>query len=153
MLQFLLQLCGRGVYVTVVRRQKPFCFDRAGKSRGKMAYEGKQTCNKIKACKHWIDQLQSIWLVKLNLLILAYCCCNCSLNLRICEKRKATCRWKDSKDLFNALHVEIKSFQIIPRVYFNLKHYNELKFIINFYSTCISLNEKPHKHAVWTNKA
>lgn len=39
-----------------------------------------------------IRQLESIWLVKLNLLILAYCCCNCSLNLRPGEKRKATCR-------------------------------------------------------------
>lgn len=54
--------CGRGIYVTVVRRQKPFCFDRAGKLRGKMADEGKQTHNKIKAHKHWIDQTITIHL-------------------------------------------------------------------------------------------
>lgn len=49
--------CGRGIYVTVVRWQKSFCFNRAGKLRGKMADEGKQTHNKNQSSQtlDWSD--------------------------------------------------------------------------------------------------
>lgn len=42
------------------------------------------------------------------------------------------CRPKDGRVLFNAFSVEIKMFWINHRVYFNLKRYNESKFVINY---------------------